>query len=125
MRSNDPVYVKMSKKVYLQQCAICHGVNLEGQSSWQDTMIDGMRLAPPHNKSGHTWHHHDELLLNLTKCGFKVMINHDYKVSMPGRDSILSDDEMIVSLSYIKSTWPEEVSEIHNEINDNYKSKVN
>ena len=115
----------MSEKVYLEQRAICHGVNLEGQSSWKDTMIDGTRLAPPHNKSGFTWHHPDELHLNLTKSGFKLMISDDYKVSMPVWDGTLSDDEMIVFLSHIKSTWPEEVLEIHNKINDNYKSKVN
>ena len=123
-RPNDPVYVKMGEKVYLEQCASCHGVNLEGQVGWQDTMVDGMRLAPPHDKSGHTWHHPDEMLFNLTKYGSKAMINDDYKVSMPVYDGILSDEEIIASLSYIKSTWPDEVIEIHDKINDNYKSKT-
>ena len=122
LRPNDPVYVKMGEKVYLEQCASCHGVNLEGQVGWQDTMVDGMRLAPPHDKSGHTWHHPDEMLFNLTKYGFKAMINDDYKVSMPVYDGVLSDEEIIASLSYIKSTWPDEVIEIHDKINDNYKS---
>ena len=125
LRPNDPVYVKMGEKVYLEQCASCHGVNLEGQVGWQDTMVDGMRLAPPHDKSGHTWHHLDEMLFNLTKYGFKAMINDDYKVSMPVYDGVLSDEEIIASLSYIKSTWPDEVIEIHDKINDNYKSKTN
>ena len=91
---------------------------------WQDTMVDGMRLAPPHDTSGHTWHHSDEMLFNLTKYGFKAMINDDYKVSMPVYDGVLSDEEIIASLSYIKSTWPDEVIEIHNKINDNYKSET-
>ena len=43
---------------------------------------------------------------------------------MPVYDSVLSDEEIIASLSYIKSTWPDEVIEIHNKINDNYKSKT-
>ena len=124
LKPSDPVYVKMGEKVYLEQCASCHGVNLEGQVGWQDTMVDGMRLAPPHDKSGHTWHHPDEMLFNLTKYGFKAMINDDYKVIMPVYDGILSDEEIIASLSYIKSTWPDEVIEIHNKINDNYKSKT-
>ena len=72
-----PVHVKMSKKLYLEKCASCHGVNLEGQVGWQDTMVDGMRLVPPHDKSGHTWHHPDEMLFNLTKYGCKAMINDD------------------------------------------------
>ena len=78
LRPNDPVYVKMGEKVYLEQCASCHGVNLEGQVGWQDTMVDGMRLAPPHDKSGHTWHHPDEMLFNLTKYSFKALITDDY-----------------------------------------------
>jgi len=52
------------------------------------------------------------------------MINDDYKVSMPVYNGILSDEEIIVSLSYIKSTCPDEVIEIHNKINDNYESKA-
>ena len=116
---------KRDEKVYLEQCASCHGVNRRGQSGWQGNMIDGMKLAPRHSKSGHVWHHPDELLFNLTECGFKVIINDDYEVSMPVYDGILSDEEIIASLSYIKSTWPEEVVEIHNKLNDNYKSKVN
>ena len=35
LRPNDPVYVKMGEKIYLEQCASCHGVNLEGQMGWQ------------------------------------------------------------------------------------------
>jgi len=124
LRPSDPVYVNMGEKVYLEQCASCHGVNLEGQVGWQDTMVDGMRFAPPHDKSGHTWHHPDEMLFNLTKYGFKAIINDDYKVNMPFYDDVLSDEEIIASLSYIKSTWPDEVIEIHNKINDNYKSKT-
>ena len=124
LRPNDPVYVKMGEKVYLEQCASCHGVNLEGQNGWQDTMVNGMRLAPPQDKSGHTWHHPDELLFSLTECGFKVMSNDDCKISMPVYDGILSDEEIIGSLSYIKSAWPDEVIEIHDKINDSYRLKT-
>ena len=88
-------------------------------------MVYVMRLAPPHDKSEHIWHHPDEMLFNFTKCGFKEMINDDYKVSMPVYDGILSDEEIIASLSCIKFTWSEEVIEIHDKINDNYKSKIN
>ena len=87
-------------------------------------MVDWMRLAPPHDKSGHTWHHPDAMLLNLTKYGFKAMIHDDHKVSMPVYNGILSDEEIIASLSYIKSTWSGEVIEIHDQINDNCKLKT-
>ena len=89
----------MDEKVYLEQCASCHGVNLEGQEGWRDTIVDGMRLAPPQYKSGHNWHHPDEMLFNLTEYGFKSMINDNYKVIMPVYYGILSDEEIIASLS--------------------------
>ena len=114
----------MSGEVYLEKCASCHGVYLKERVGWKDTMVDGMRLAPPHDRSGHTWHHPDEMLFNLTKYGFNAMINDDYKVSMPVYDGILSDKEIIASLSFIKSMWPDEVIEIHDKINNNYKSNT-
>ena len=64
-------------RVYVEQCASCHGVNLEGQEGWRETMVDGITLAPPHDKSGHNWHLPDEMLLNLTNYGFKAIINDD------------------------------------------------
>ena len=121
LRPNDPVYVKLGKNIYVDQCASCHGVNLEGQEGWRDKMVDGMRLAPPHDRSGHTWHHPDELLFNLTKYGFEAMIGSKYKVSMPVYEGVLKDDEIIAALSYIKSRWPADIVEIHNKVNADYK----
>ena len=99
LKPNDAVYVKMGKKVYVEQCASCHGINLEGQDGWRNTKVDGMRLAPPHDKSGHTWHHADEVLFNLTKYGFKAMISEDYEVNMPVYNGIIKDHEIVAVLS--------------------------
>ena len=99
LKLNDAVYVNGGKMVYLEQCASCHDVNLKGQDGWRNTIVDGMRLAPPHDQSGHTWHHPDELLFNLTKYGFKAMIGDDYEVSMPVYDGIIKDHEIISVLS--------------------------
>jgi mono/diheme cytochrome c family protein len=121
LRPNDPVYVKLGQKIYMDKCASCHGVNLEGQDGWRDKMVDGMRLAPPHDKSGHTWHHPDALLFKLTKYGFAAMISSDYKVSMPIYDDVLKDEEIVAALSYIKSTWPDDVRQIQDKINADYK----
>ena len=121
LRPDDPVAVKQGQMIYSGHCAACHGVNLEGQKGWRDTMVDGMRLAPPHDRSGHTWHHPDELLYKLTKYGFAAMIGRDYKVSMPVYDGVLRDDDIIAALSYIKSTWPDDIRQIHDRINADYK----
>ena len=105
----------------MDQCASCHGVNLEGQDGWRDKMVDGVWLAPPHNQSGHTWPHPDALLFKLTKYGFAAMISSDYKVSMPIYDDVLKDEEIVAALSYIKSTWPDDVRQIQDKINADYK----
>jgi hypothetical protein len=49
------------------------------------------------------------LLFKLTKYGFAAMIDSDYKVSMPVYDDMLKDEEIIAALSYIKTTWPDNV----------------
>ena len=81
-----------------------------------------MRLAQPHDKSGHTWHHSEELLNKPTKFGFKAVVGEDYKVNMPVYDGMIKDQEIIAVLSYIKSTWPADITEIHDKINSDYKS---
>ena len=36
---------------------------------------------------------------------------------MPAYKDILTDDEIISALSYIKSTWPSKTKKIHDQIN--------
>ena len=117
LRPDDPVYVKLGKKIYMDQCASCHGVNLEGQAGWRDKMVDGMRLAPPHDKSGHTWHHPDEYLFTMTKYGIEKIIGKTYPNNMPIYEGILSDYDIVAVLSFIKSTWPEQIQIQHDRIN--------
>lgn len=125
-KPNDALYVKLGKTLYDENCASCHGINLEGQEGWRDQMVDGMRLAPPHDETGHTWHHADELLFKITKYGYEALLGREYKVSMPVYDGLLKDDEIIAILSYIKSTWPKHIVEAHDKINADYNlSKAN
>ena len=74
--------------------------------------------APPHNERGHTWHHTDHLLFDLTKYGVeKIVKMENYKSNMPAYESVLSDDEIIAVLSYIKSTWPQDIQARHDQLN--------
>ena len=61
--------VALGKEVYANQCASCHGADLEGQPNWRQRRADGRLPAPPHDESGHTWHHPDQQLFELTKYG--------------------------------------------------------
>ena len=80
---------------YQAHCASCHGVDLEGQPNWRTMKADGSLPAPPHDETGHTWHHDTKMLFDYTKYGGQktlaaVGIN-DYKSGMPGYEDVLSD----------------------------------
>lgn len=114
---NDASLVSLGQKIYLQNCASCHGVKLEGQKNWQTRDDEGYLLAPPHDETGHTWHHNDEYLFLMTKYGIEKIIGKKYPNNMPAYEDILSDKEIIAVLSFIKSSWPKKIQEIHNNIN--------
>lgn len=115
----DPVAVAVARgaEVYEGYCASCHGVRLQGQPDWRDRDADGYLPAPPHDRSGHTWHHPDAQLLALTWHGTAQVVGNGYKSRMPGYKDILSPDDVLAVLAYIKSTWPEAVIAQHNAIN--------
>ena len=114
---DNSTVIARGKTVYAEQCAACHGSNLEGQPGWKKRRPDGTLLAPPHNETGHTWHHRDQLLFDLTKLGLKALAGSDYKTDMPVYKDILSDADIIATLSWIKSTWPADISQRHDQMN--------
>lgn len=93
--------------LYGVRCASCHGKNLEGQLNWRAPLPNGRMPAPPHDKTGHTWHHTDAALTGVTKLGLKPFAGEDYESDMPAFGTILSDSEIEAILAYIKSTWPD------------------
>ena len=110
--------VALGETVYAENCAACHGADLEGEPNWQRRKADGRLPAPPHDETGHTWHHPDELLVRLTKYGLPKMINgQPYETDMPAFEEVLSDEEIIASLSYVKSRWPRPVRDRHDQLN--------
>lgn len=96
--------------LYAQHCASCHGADLTGQPNWRERKPDGRLPAPPHDASGHTWHHPMDMLFDMTKHGLvPPLAPEGYQSDMPGFGSVLSDDEIRDVLAYIESTWPEQV----------------
>ena len=67
--------------------------------------------APPHDATGHTWHHDNELLFEYTKLGGKGALAAraitDFNSGMPAFDGVISDEDIWDILAFIKSTWPE------------------
>ena len=125
LRPGDPQVLHVGARIYAQQCAACHGAKGEGQPDWRDRGPDGLLPAPPHDASGHTWHHPDEQLFAITKQGLARLINQpDYRTAMPVYDGVLSDDEIVAVLSWIKAQWPPEVRQRHDEINVQYRKSL-
>lgn len=114
----DTGIVSAGAEIYAAQCAQCHGSNLEGQENWQTRGTDGLMPAPPHDETGHTWHHPDAALFAMTKYGIGAAIgNPDYASAMPAYEGVLNDAQIIAVLSYIKSTWPDEIRMRHDQMN--------
>ncbi|PIQ97219.1 MAG: cytochrome C [Nitrospinae bacterium CG11_big_fil_rev_8_21_14_0_20_56_8] len=123
LKPDDAMVVAKGASLYKQHCASCHGTDLAGEANWKTRKPDGRLPAPPHDESGHSWHHDNAALFNVTKYGPQYVAGAKYKSNMPAFEKTLSDPEIIAVLSYIKSTWPEDVRAAHDEINKRARQK--
>ncbi|MGP1397120.1 MAG: c-type cytochrome [Inquilinaceae bacterium] len=106
---DDPQQVALGKDLYAAQCAACHGANLEGQPNWRQRLPNGRLPGPPHDASGHTWHHPDAQLFAITKYGVEALAPAGYESDMPAFEDALTDDQIAAVLAYIKSRWPQNI----------------
>lgn len=98
----------LGQTVYEAQCASCHGIEGEGQfpDAPLEPDITGRYGAPPHDETGHTWHHDDDLLIQIIREGGMGDPVNFY--TMPALESVLSDEEIEAVLAYIKTMWTQE-----------------
>jgi mono/diheme cytochrome c family protein len=108
--------VALGKTLYAKHCATCHGANFEGQRNWKSPLPSGRMPAPPHDASGHTWHHPDGVLFRVTKEGPAAVVGGGYKSDMRGFGNVMSDDDIRAVIAFIKSTWPEQEREYQAEM---------
>lgn len=113
---DDPVQVALGRETYFEHCARCHGTNLEGEANWRERKPNGRLPAPPHDASGHTWHHPDQQLLTIVKSGLSAVLP-SYESDMPAFADTLSDEQIRSVLAFIKSTWPTDIKERQNALN--------
>lgn len=102
----DAARVALGARAYAQQCAACHGPKLEGQPNWRQRLPNGRLPAPPHDETGHTWHHADPVLFAIVRNGLvPPYAPPGYESDMPAFGAKLSDDEIWAVLAFIKSHW--------------------
>lgn len=111
--ADDAELVALGRQVYAAHCAECHGADLRGETpDWRQRKPNGRLPAPPHDESGHTWHHGDAQLFAITKHGVAALVGGGYESDMPAYDGVLSDREIWAVLAYIKSTWPDRIRRV-------------
>ena len=117
----DPTHdeqVQAGQAVYAQHCAVCHGANLEGQPHWKQTLPTGGLPAPPHDATGHTWHHADTLLFKIVKFGGQSGVaDPSFQSNMPAFQHVLSNAEIWAVLAFIKSRWPPKIRTFQDRVN--------
>jgi mono/diheme cytochrome c family protein len=86
--------------LYAQSCASCHGADLTGDPDWQVMNVDGSFPPPPQDSSGHTWHHGDDLLVEIILDGSEFPQSR-----MRAFGGKLTEAEVLSILEFFKSTW--------------------
>ncbi|MDH3602655.1 MAG: cytochrome c [Candidatus Tectomicrobia bacterium] len=69
-------------------------------------LLTGGYPAPPHDETGHTWHHPDAFLFRIPKHGGQASAPRDFRRHIPPFKEVLTDEEIWAILAYIKSRWP-------------------
>lgn len=106
---DDPAVIAQGREVYARYCASCHGERLEGQPDWRTRRADGRMPAPPHDATGHTWHHPSGVLFTIVKDGVQAYAPPGYQSDMPAFRGVLADAQIRAVLAYIASNWPEAI----------------
>ncbi len=103
------VFATDGAALYAEHCAACHGADLEGEPDWRIQNEDGSMPAPPHDDSGHTWHHADQMLRDYTRLGGEETLRRmgvtGVVSAMPAFGDLMSDQEIDAVLEFIKSNW--------------------
>ena len=104
----DPEMVALGRQVYVEHCAACHGPSGEGQPDWETPNALGELPAPPHDSTGHTWKHSDEMLYHIILQGWRDPFNETERLTMPAFRGVLSPREVRAVITYLKTLWTEE-----------------
>lgn len=96
--------VARGAKLYLANCAECHGANAEGTPNWRQPGPDGKYPPPPLNGSAHAWHHPLAMLQRTVSIGGVPLGG-----SMPAFGDKLNKDEIDAILAWVQSHWSDQI----------------
>jgi mono/diheme cytochrome c family protein len=97
-------HVSQGAKVFQENCASCHGKQAAGGPNWRQMGTDGKYPPPPLNGTGHAWHHPLNMLYQVVSNG-----SPGGQGNMPAWKDKLSQDEIVATIAWFQSRWPEEI----------------
>ena len=96
--------ITRGRKLFVANCAVCHGANAEGAPNWRQRGPDGKYPPPPLNGTGHAWHHPMKALRMTIRDGTQKIGG-----KMPAWGDKLSDQEIDDIIVWFQSEWPLEI----------------
>ena len=104
---SDLMELAIGRSVHRTYCAECHGIQGEGAPNWQQQNFDGTFPPPPHDSTGHAWHHSDDYLYRIIRDGGQFLEQEmpGFTSVMPAWGDSLSPEEIQAVITYIKSLW--------------------
>ncbi len=96
--------VAAGARLYLENCAQCHGPQAQGHPDWQNPQTVA---APPLNGTGNEWKRSRPELIAIIKQGAK----RNGEPVMPGWQGRLTDEEIGQIVSWFQALWPPDVYE--------------
>jgi len=103
-RAYDFAQMTRGRKLFLRNCAVCHGANAEGSPNWRQREPDGKYPPPPLNGTGHAWHHPMKALQLTIRDGTQKIGDN-----MPAWGDKLSVQEIDDVIAWFQGEWPPEI----------------
>lgn len=98
--ADEAASVEVGAELYQAHCEDCHGGATGGEIS---------DIPPPHNAHGHTWHHPDCQLIDITLRGLPERPGLPEGVgTMPAFEDQLTEEQVESILAFIKTWWTED-----------------
>ena len=101
-RQYDEKQLQAGKKLFIENCAQCHGGNAQGAPNWHQRNSDGTFPPPPLNGTGHAWHHSLAVLFDMIHNGSKPG-----EGNMPAWKDKLDRKQIELVIQWFQSLWPD------------------
>jgi mono/diheme cytochrome c family protein len=104
LRQYDKNVLARGERVFMTNCAVCHGNGGEGKPNWQQPGPDGKLLPPPLDGNGRVWRLSSNQIKQFVHQG-----SPDGRANMPAWQGKLSDQAIDDAVTWITSLWSDAI----------------